>query len=392
MKLIHTADWQIGKPFARVTDPYKRALMQKARVDAIAVIAATARKESASFVLVAGDLFDSPSADKNTVSEACSAIGQIQVPVYAIPGNHDHGGAGCLWDQEFFSREHSALAPNLRVLLEATPLELDDAVLFPCPLLWRSESGDRTEWLRSSDVLQGVSATKPRILLAHGSTQDFSAVEDDEELGSTALNRIDIAQLPLAEIDYIALGDWHGTKQIAPKAWYAGTPEIDRFPKGEGQQPGHILVVEPRRGELPQVSKVFTSSLKWSEISFDFADDKGMSRFSSQLTEHVGQRTNEDLLRLSLRGSLGIVASNELEQLLVSLRARLLRLMLDNLTLVAPSEAELEALTRQTSAPLVAVVAENLAKKAGATGDSEAEIAAIALRELYAVFMKETGA
>ena len=97
MKFIHTADWQIGKPFAGIGDQYKRSLVQNARIDAIKRIAVVAQDQSARFVLVAGDLFDSPSADKTTVAEACSAIGGIGAPVYVIPGNHDHGGPGSLW-------------------------------------------------------------------------------------------------------------------------------------------------------------------------------------------------------------------------------------------------------------------------------------------------------
>jgi DNA repair exonuclease SbcCD nuclease subunit len=45
------------------------------------------------------------------------------------------------------------------------------------------------------------------------------------------LNRITLERLPSSEIDYIALGDWHGIKQVNQKVWYSGTPEIDRFPK-----------------------------------------------------------------------------------------------------------------------------------------------------------------
>ena len=28
-----------------------------------------------------------------------------------------------------------------------------------------------------------------------------------------------------AGLAYLALGDWHGTREIAPATWYAGTPE-----------------------------------------------------------------------------------------------------------------------------------------------------------------------
>ena len=208
-------------------------------------------------------------------------------------------------------------------------------------------------------------------------------------LGSMAPSRVDITRLPIEEIDYIALGDWHGAKQISPKAWYSGTPENDRFQKGEEQKPGHILVVEPRRGELPHVKMVPTGKLKWSEISFDFADDSGVDRFASRIAEELGQRDNEDLLRLSVSGSLGIQASTRLEELIDSLRARLLRLKVDNRTAIAPTDEEVEALTRQTSDPLIAIVAQQLVEMADSTGSGEAETAAVALRELHAAYQQE---
>src|SRR5687767_2843047 len=102
---IHTADWQLGKPFAGVESDDKRALLQHERVVAIHRIAETVRARGAQFVVVAGDLFDSPTPAKATVSAACSAIGSLEVPVFAVPGNHDHGGPGSVWHQEFFRRE-----------------------------------------------------------------------------------------------------------------------------------------------------------------------------------------------------------------------------------------------------------------------------------------------
>ncbi len=135
MKFIHTSDWQIGAPFARIDDPHKRALVRQARVDVIKRVGAVVHENGAAFVVVAGDLFDSPSVDKATVAAACSAIGQMEVPVYAIPGNHDHAGPGSIWDQEFFLREREALAPNLTVLTETEPFVEDGAVILP--VLWR---------------------------------------------------------------------------------------------------------------------------------------------------------------------------------------------------------------------------------------------------------------
>jgi hypothetical protein len=54
-------------------------------------------------------------------SAGCAAIGRLGVPVFLIPGNHDHGGQLGLREQPFFEPEREQLAPNLRVLLKAGP-------------------------------------------------------------------------------------------------------------------------------------------------------------------------------------------------------------------------------------------------------------------------------
>ena len=380
---LHTADWQLGKPFAGVDDVQKRSLIQQERINVLHRIAETAQEHRAQFIVVAGDLFDSPSATKATVSAACSAIGAMQVPVYAIPGNHDHGGPGSIWEQTFFQHEREHLAPNLSVLLTPEPVELNQVVLFPCPLLRRHESADPLGWLRSSALETDRFGDKPRVVLAHGSVQGFTAQDDDESADGGMPNLIDLSRLPKQAFDYVALGDWHGTKQVGPKAWYAGTPELDRFPKGEANEPGHILVVTAARGAPPKVTTIRTARLGWFQLAFDFLDDAGLTQLTDSLNSLLSGRAGTDLLSLELRGSLGIEATTALERELESWQARLLRLKLYNHTVVAPAEAELATLTGRTADPLIARVAAKLVAQTAGT-DEEAAVARIALRELHA--------
>ncbi len=375
MRFLHTADWQLGKAFAGIADAHKRALVRQERLAAIARIGEAARAGGARFIVVAGDLFDSPSATKDTVAAACAEIGRIGLPVFAIPGNHDHGGPGGLWEQKFFLHERTQLAPNLRLLLAAGPVELDDAVLLPCPLLRRHESADTTAWLRELDGTRV--AAKPRLVLAHGSVQGFA--EDDG-----AANRLDLARLPEAEIDYVALGDWHGTKQVAAKAWYAGTPELDRFVKGGGHDPGHVLLVTAGRGAAPQVEPVRTARLGWHRLAFDFSEDADLARLQGEFDALIGARAQTDLLELALRGALGIEANARLRQLLEAWEARLLRLTLRDEVRLAPAAEEIAALTRRAGDPLIARVAAQLVARAEDADPAEAARALAALRKLHA--------
>ena len=388
---IHTADWQLGKPFAHISDPHKRSLIQQARIDVLNRIAALVQEHQAGFVLVAGDLFDTNTPDRSTVAAACSAIGQMAIPVIVIPGNHDHAGAGSIWEQDFFLREQTALAPNMRILLNCEAAELEDAVIYPCPLQRRSHVIDPTAWLRNLEVFRTDTPNKPRIVMAHGSTQAFHS-DDDDELMGIASNLLNIDRLPMDEIDYVALGDWHGAKQVNSKTWYSGTPEIDRFPKGTDNQPGQTLIVKAQRGGNPIVEAIPTGRLNWQESAFEFSSDDDIEPFKQLMNDLVAQRTNADLLKLTLTGSLSITATSQLDALLESFEARLLRLKLSNQTTIAPSEEELDLLARNDLNPLISSVAQQLIDLKNQPDHEKAETAALALKMLYSATRQEMNA
>jgi hypothetical protein len=382
MKLLHTADWQLGKPFASIDDDDNQALVRKARMDAIGEIRAIAAAERVTAVVVAGDLFDSPGAKASVVAAALAAIGKFPCPVYVIPGNHDHGGPGSVWTQGFFLREREQLAPNLVVCASPQPLVTAEYVIYPCPLARRAEAGDVCEWLRDPAAFAEAPAGLPRIVLAHGSVQDFGAAADDPEEDSGPANRIDLDRLPLEEIDYIALGDWHGTKQVGPKAWYSGTPEYDRFPKGADYVAGQVLVAGLARGAAPRVGAHPTGQLGWRAHRWEFREEGDLARLGDWVEATFGARTQKDLLKLHLHGALGLEQSRQLEQLLERLRARLLRVKLVDAVTLAPTAGELAALTGDAANPLIARVAATLGARAGESGEA-ADSARLALRELY---------
>jgi len=378
---IHTADWQLGKPYGSVVDVAKRSRLQQERFDVIDRIGTLVTDCNAAFVVVAGDLFDSPSPSKSIVSAACGGIGSLAVPVFVIPGNHDHGGPLGLWEQPFFQSERASLAPNLRILLSCEPVDLDDAVLLPCPLMRRHESSDLTAWLRSIEEDLAPFGKKARIAIAHGSVQSFAAPVDEEE-GGGAPNQIDLDRLDDSSFDYIALGDWHGMKQVGSKAWYSGTPELDRFPKGEEYAGGHVLVVQAGRGAAPFVHPVNTSRLGWHAIDHQFTSDDGLDQLDQHLNDLLGTRVGKDLVHLTLSGSLGMAAMKRLDGMLEALDARLLRVKAYNAVTVAPSETEIVAMTARSQDPLISRVASILMDRLDDTTDTE--LVRAALRELYA--------
>jgi DNA repair exonuclease SbcCD nuclease subunit len=397
VRFLHTADWQIGKPFGRVQEEAKRFRLQRERIETIGRIAAAARSGEAAFVLVAGDLFDSTTVPKDVVLEVLEAIGGFGMPVLVIPGNHDHGGPGTLWHDEDLERQRRRRAPNLTVLLERQPLVMERAVVLACPLLRRHDSTDPTAWICGLDW-NALPADRPRLVLTHGGVQGFGGRDYDRDGDSQgdSMNRIDLAALPAAEIDYVALGDWHNLHQAGPRAWYPGTPEPDRFGQGEEERRGQVLLVEAERGGAPRVEVVPTGRLGWHRLTLRLAGDDDLDRLQRLIRERIGERVQSDLLRLEVSGTLSLTGHRRWDALIEELRHQLLHLRLRGRCDQAPGPEELERLVESPDDPLIARVAGELrqrlaaaeqAEAAAEAGDAEAgegaALARLALCELH---------
>ncbi len=411
VRILHSADWQIGKPYNIVVDPQKRFRLQEERLRALGRIGAAARQQGASAVVVAGDLFDSTTVAISTALEVLEAIGAMALPVLVIPGNHDHAAPGGIWDSPDWQRHQRDRAPNLQLLLERQPLELDELLVLPCPLLRKHDASDPTGWIRGLDWAS-LPASKPRLVIAHGGIQGFSGRDYGAETGwgsapgpagpgdgngpsraqepDGAINRIDLAQLPEGELDYIALGDWHNLKQVSTKAWYCGTPEPDRHDQGEANQRGQVLRVDLGRGQAPQVRVLPTGRLRWHNLAMHLATDADLDQLEARIQACTGGRVSQDLLRLELSGSLSLAAHRRYGALLADLEHQLLDLRLKGGCDQAPQADELAALTERPADPLIARVAQDLQARLERQEGTDRQAAAISRAALCELFRLAT--
>ena len=332
MRLIHTADWQIGKVF-RFVDQATMGVLQEARLEAISTIGRLAQEHAARVVLVAGDIYDAASAEDRTLAQPIARMRAFAtVEWHLIPGNHDAHQPGGPWERLL----RRGLPENVRVHLEPTPVAIAGSAvqLLPAPLRRRRALGDATAWMDEAPASEGTL----RIGLAHGS---ISAFGSDAQ---TQPNLIDPTRPERAGLAYLALGDWHGTKRIGSRCWYSGTPEIDDFGVVDG---GHALLVElGTGGGSPAVTPLPTGRFGWRHESVQIHGEDDIDVVSARLGA-----LHEDpaclLLDLRLEGTLSLSARARLARALDDLGAALRFLRVDDSALyLSPSADDLEAIGR----------------------------------------------
>lgn len=364
MRFVHTADWQIGKPFRQYGT--EEGVLRQARLAAIERIGALAVGEGAGRVLVAGDVYDTEAPSPRTLLEPLERMRRFPaVAWHLIPGNHDPHRPKGVWDRV---RELGTPA-NVHLHLEAAPADIGDgAVLLPAPLTRKSEHGDLTEWMDRAETPPGAI----RIGLAHGSVTGFGS---EGEAG----NPIDPRRPERAGLAYLALGDWHRTLRIGPALWYAGTPEPDR---AGSQEVGQALVVDvPGPGAPAAATTHVVGTYRWLSLEEhvgEAADIEALEARLRQLPE-----LSCTLLRLALRGTLPLSARTELDRRLLGLRAALFHLDVDDAALmIRPTAADLEAIdfggVLRRAADRLKAVADD-----GAVAADERRRAEDALVELY---------
>lgn len=281
LRLIHTADWQLGKPYGRF-DSDVRAALSEARFDAIDTIGKTAADHGAAHVLVAGDVFDTEGPEDRVIVQAVSRMQRYPCTWWLLPGNHDFARNSGLWD-----RVRSKNAMNIRILAEPIPHELERGHwLLPAPLTHRHNLDDPTVLF---DTMETPGA-RLRIGLAHGSIRDFSSRGE-------AQNQIAPDRAQRSNLDYLALGDWHGSLRVDARTCYSGTPETDRFQRDE---PGSALLVTLEPGAQPAVEPIRTGRFQWLVREWTVAD---VNSFAADCERLLGQiEPSATLFQLSLTG------------------------------------------------------------------------------------------
>jgi DNA repair exonuclease SbcCD nuclease subunit len=289
-RFLHSSDLHLGRAFGGYPEGIRHRL-REARHGVIARLAKAARTEGATIILLAGDTFDAETPAPETLRQALQAMREeSDLTWFILPGNHDSLAASELW------RRIAQDAPtNLRAITSNTPLELSPGNwLLPAPCTHRRSGVDLTEAM-SMPTPEGAR----RIGLGHGAITDFSA--DDGGIGIIPPDRANRSGL-----DYLALGDWHGQKEITPGTWYSGTPEPDGF---KHDMPGTALLVT-LDGPVKAIP-VETGQFRWTSPTLDVVPGENNAvRIGAALPT---ARARDHLVRLVVTGRLPLAERTALE-------------------------------------------------------------------------------
>ncbi len=259
MKLLHTADWHVGRSIrGRARDNEHRLVLSE--------IAAVAASEEVDLVLVAGDIFDTPSPTpvaEEIVYRALLDLADV-APVVIVAGNHDHPGR-LRAVAPLLELGRITVGPGIRRPGEGGVVTIPGLPIRLALLPFVSKRGivrvEQIMSLESSELIGEYADRVTRIIdaLTAGFTPDVVNILVGHAMvmggqrggGERTAHLFDYAIPALAfpgHLSYVALGHLHRPQQIpAPGSiWYAGSPLQLDF--GEEDDPKAVLVVEVEPG------------------------------------------------------------------------------------------------------------------------------------------------
>ncbi len=258
MRLLHTADWHLGRAF------HGEDLLsaQAAFVDFVVEVARTSEVDG---VLIAGDLYDRALPPVDAVRLAGEALTRLSehAPVVAISGNHD-SAARLGFGAELLAR--AGVHVRTDPLSVADPVPLGDGWVYAVPYLEpdlvREPLGieERSHAAAMSAAMERVRAdaaarSGPVVATAHAFVAGGMPSESERDLavGGAA----NVPAWVFDGIDYVALGHLHGPQVVGGGLGrYSGSPLAFSF--SEAGQAKSVALVEVTAGALPLVELLAT--------------------------------------------------------------------------------------------------------------------------------------
>src|SRR5947209_170984 len=304
LRLLHTADWHLGRRFPSFPDEGQKKL-SRARMDVVSRILDVGRRNAVNAVLCVGDIFDDPEPAPDFWDGLAKTFqGHVgeHPPLFLIPGNHDPLTQESVW----------AVGHPFRSRLPAWVHVVDrddfmyeisnDAILYARPC--RSKAGE-------NDLAMALPTRQPgderlRIGCVHGCTFDVEGYQTNFPIARDAgLQR---------GFDYLAIGDTHSFRDVTPSlpvpTVYPGAPEPTCFDEPEA---GSVaLVALFRRGRRPRIDAEPVAFWRWLDVHCRDLNELRTVLTVADLDRHV--------LKLRLDMTVSLSEETEVERILRDLQ------------------------------------------------------------------------
>ncbi len=266
IRFAHSADWQLGMT-RHYLGPGAQGRFDQARLDAIERIGRIAAAQGCEFLVVCGDVFEHVQVARRTAAPALRALGALPLPVYLLPGNHDHLSSAGIYASHWFGPGRPA---NVHVLDQAGVFEVRPGVeLLAAPWDGKQPPVEQIDRLAARAPIirpeQGAVRTGTvRIAVGHGGVDTEAAKLTDDPINVAALE----ASLSERRIDVVVLGDRHSMTSVGGtgRIWYSGAPEPTSTREVD---PGRLLVIDVEPGGVPIVTAHQVAT--WTFAEQDFA-------------------------------------------------------------------------------------------------------------------------
>ncbi len=338
MRLIHSADWQLGARFVQFGA--KAAVLREARQRTLANALQKAKEMEADAFLIAGDLFNDGQVNDTVIHAALDAFSTVpQLRVFILPGNHDpYSGPGCIWERSLLQKSPA----NVKVLSRAAVHELPGGFLIASPL--QQKASTIVPSVKLAELARALPTESIRIGITHGALAIPGKHQpNDFPIALNAASR--------AGLDYLALGHWHnGQVYDNGRLAMSGTPEPDDFDQTGS---GNVVLVEIASSRAtPQLTNIPVASLRWRMLESDVMDFETARKSVLAKIEELKPNAESTILRVALRGSVSPRLLDEFERELESAFQPFAAWLLDDGTQAAFTAAELAEL--QSRHPLLA--------------------------------------
>lgn len=282
MRILHSADWQIGARFRQFGAQAGR--LREARLRTLRRVLEMAAERQADALLIAGDLFEDHQIEPAVVAEVFELFASHgAVPIFILPGNHDPiGSPSAIWARRPFVSPPA----HVKIFPDAEAVPLAGGFLLANPLTQKQSATDPS--LRLVELAREVPAGAIKIGMTHGSPAIGGMHQPDDF-------PITIYAATRAGLDFLALGHWHSALPLdGGRMLMAGTPEQTDFAE-RGSGSVHEIEIE-RAGALPKITTLPCGEMQWRHLEGELAAGDDLL---AQLLACEAART---VVRVTLRG------------------------------------------------------------------------------------------